>query len=128
MRCITTSCTLQVPGIGWASNSSRVSPAIAWAGKSPSASYRSIRVRSTVVSVRLRVGELFVGVVPERLPVLARHRVLAGPDEVPEPAVDQLAERREVLGLQPAGAEQVVRGFGRLEDEELALRVRPQVF
>src|SRR5262245_49210808 len=75
-----------------------------------------------------RLTQLLVSEVEERLPVLAGHGVLAGPDEVPESAVNQLAERGDLLGLETANGEEAVHRVRCLEDLELSVRVRPKIF
>src|SRR5215213_8933377 len=67
-----------------------------------------------------RLFQLLVRERPERLPVLERHRVLAGADEVAEPAVHQVAEGRDGPGFQAARAEEPKHRVGGLEDLELA--------
>src|SRR5262245_48831876 len=116
---------LHIPGTGNALSSAFESPSIAFAGRLAPASYWSISAGFTSVLRGSRLPQVFVGEVPKGPPVFERHGVLAGADEVAEPAVHKLSEWRDRLRVEAAGAEEAVHRIGRPQDLELSLRVRP---
>src|SRR5438445_13529599 len=70
-------------------------------------------------------AQVFVGKVQKHPPVLGGHRMLARPNVVAEPALDQFPEFRHVRRCEPFDAEKSIDGIGRLQHCELTIRVRP---
>src|SRR4051794_14748668 len=96
-----------------------------WPGPASRRRPRTGRLRcASRSSPRLRFAKLLVGEVPEGRPVFARHRMLAGPDEVAELTVDEFTQRWNLFRIESTGVEESVHGVGRLQDLELAVRVR----
>src|SRR5262245_1797374 len=118
---------LHIPGTGNAISSAFERPSMAFAGRIAPASYWSISARFTSLLRGSRRSQLFVAEVPEAPPVLELRVMPAGADEVAEPAVHELSERRHRLRVEAAGAEEAVHRVGRPQDFKLPLRVRPQI-
>ena len=54
--------------------------------------------------------------------------MLTGTDEIAEPTIEELVKFWTGLGGQPLDSQEFINGRGRLEDLELAVGIRPEIF
>src|SRR5262249_27215736 len=76
----------------------------------------------------LRFSKMFVGEIEKDFPIVLRHRMFAGANEVAELAVDQLAGFWYLPRVKPACFQEAIDRIGSLQHFELARGIHPSVF